>query len=170
MGFVIGWWWASYIQSYKPKGLRKLKQISMITVMSRMIYQCLFFFSFSPLSFSFSLSPLAHTEVSSVGKPIGRHPGGHSQHENPSKPPSVRVIGGSSPAGWRQPWSLSLLFAALCLQWTLFWSLLPLGATHPKKAPLGATCINTDTDIIHKSFIVFLLLSSSYMSGWWKIK
>uniref|UniRef100_UPI0037E7D182 glypican-5-like isoform X2 n=1 Tax=Semicossyphus pulcher TaxID=241346 RepID=UPI0037E7D182 len=63
---------------------------------------------------------ILHTEVSSVGKPIGRQPGGHSQHENPSKPPSVRVIGGSASVCWAQPWSLALLFAALCLQWTLF--------------------------------------------------
>lgn len=65
-------------------------------------------------------SQTSHTEVSSVGKPIGRHPGGHSQHENPSKPPSVRVIGGSPPVSWTRPWSITLLLAALCLQWTLF--------------------------------------------------
>lgn len=59
-------------------------------------------------------------EVFSVGKPIGRQPGGRSQHESPSKPPSVRVIGGSPTVSWGRPWSLALLFAALCLQWTLY--------------------------------------------------
>ncbi|XP_041659987.1 glypican-5-like isoform X2 [Cheilinus undulatus] len=63
---------------------------------------------------------ISHTEVSSVGKPIGRQPGGRSQHENPSKPPSVRVIGGSPSVCWGRPWSLALLFAAFFLQWTLF--------------------------------------------------
>lgn len=62
----------------------------------------------------------SHTEASSEGKPIGRQPGGDSPHENPSKPPSVKVIGGSSSASWARPWSLALLFAALGLQWTLF--------------------------------------------------
>ncbi|XP_060900604.1 glypican-5-like isoform X1 [Labrus mixtus] len=62
----------------------------------------------------------SHTEVSSVGKPIGRQPGGRSQHENPSKPPSVRVIGGSPSVSLGRPWTLALLFAALFLQWTLF--------------------------------------------------
>ncbi|XP_078120356.1 glypican-5 isoform X2 [Sander vitreus] len=62
----------------------------------------------------------SHTEASSEGKPIGRQPGGDSPHENPSKPPPVKVIGGSASASWARPWSLALLFAALCLQWTLF--------------------------------------------------
>ncbi|XP_029309997.1 glypican-5 isoform X2 [Cottoperca gobio] len=61
----------------------------------------------------------SHT-ASSGGKPIGRQPGGDSPHENPSKPPSVKVIGGSASASWARSWSLALLFAALCLQWTLF--------------------------------------------------
>ncbi|CAJ1072164.1 LOW QUALITY PROTEIN: glypican-5-like [Xyrichtys novacula] len=63
---------------------------------------------------------ISHTEVFGVGKPIGGQPGGHSQHENPSKPPSVRVRGGSPSVSWARPWNLALLFAALCLQWTLF--------------------------------------------------
>ncbi|XP_071346516.1 glypican-5 isoform X2 [Trachinotus anak] len=62
----------------------------------------------------------SHTEASSEGKPIGRQPGGDSPHENPSKPPSVKVIGASPSASWARPWSLALIFAALCLQWTLF--------------------------------------------------
>ncbi|XP_028449954.1 glypican-5 isoform X2 [Perca flavescens] len=62
----------------------------------------------------------SHPEASSEGKSIGRQPGGDSPHENPSKPPPVKVIGGSAPASWARPWSLALLFAALCLQWTLF--------------------------------------------------
>ncbi|XP_008282639.1 glypican-5-like isoform X2 [Stegastes partitus] len=61
-----------------------------------------------------------HTEVSSEGKPIGRQPGGRSPQENPSKPPSVRVIGGSPSASWARPWSLALLLSGLCLQWILF--------------------------------------------------
>ncbi|XP_023261212.1 glypican-5-like isoform X2 [Seriola lalandi dorsalis] len=62
----------------------------------------------------------SQTEVSSEGKPIGRQPGGDSPHENSSRPPSVKVIGGSPSASWARPWSLALLFAVLCLQWTLF--------------------------------------------------
>ncbi|XP_039671528.1 glypican-5 isoform X2 [Perca fluviatilis] len=62
----------------------------------------------------------SNPEASSEGKPIGRQPGGDSPHENPSKPPPVKVIGGSAPASWARPWSVALLFAALCLQWTLF--------------------------------------------------
>ncbi|KAL7385900.1 hypothetical protein ABVT39_001643 [Epinephelus coioides] len=62
----------------------------------------------------------SHTEASSEGKPVGRLPGGDNPHVNPSKPPSVKVIGGSAPASWARPWSLALLFTALGLQWTLF--------------------------------------------------
>ncbi|XP_035807034.2 glypican-5 isoform X2 [Amphiprion ocellaris] len=61
-----------------------------------------------------------HKETSSEGKPIGRQPGGKSPQENPSKPPSVRVIGGSPSASWARPWSLALLLSGLCLQWILF--------------------------------------------------
>lgn len=88
----------------------------MITVMSQAIYLCLF------LSSLLSLCPslTAHTETFSKGKPIAGQPGGDSAYENPSKPPSVKVIGGSPSASWARPWSLALLFAALCLQWTLF--------------------------------------------------
>ncbi|XP_037315094.2 glypican-5 isoform X2 [Pungitius pungitius] len=62
----------------------------------------------------------SHTETSSEGKSIGRQPGRDRPHENPSKPPSVKVIGGSQSDSWARPWSLALLFAALCLQWTLY--------------------------------------------------
>lgn len=61
-----------------------------------------------------------HKETSSEGKPIGRQPGGKSPQENPSKPPSVRVIGGSPSTSWARPWSLALLLSGLCLQWILF--------------------------------------------------
>ncbi|XP_022050668.2 glypican-5 isoform X1 [Acanthochromis polyacanthus] len=61
-----------------------------------------------------------HKEASSEGKPIGRQPGGKSPQENPSKPPSVRVIGGSPSASWARPWSLALLLSGLCSQWILF--------------------------------------------------
>lgn len=61
-----------------------------------------------------------HKETSSEGKPIGRQPGGKSPQENPSKPPSVRVIGGSPSTSWVRPWSLALLLSGLCLQWILF--------------------------------------------------
>ncbi|XP_040027758.2 glypican-5 isoform X1 [Gasterosteus aculeatus] len=59
----------------------------------------------------------SHTDTSSEGKSIERQPG--RPHENPSEPPSVKVIGGSQSDSWARPWSLALLFAALCLQWTL---------------------------------------------------
>ncbi|KAK2822363.1 hypothetical protein Q5P01_022428 [Channa striata] len=61
-----------------------------------------------------------HPDGSSEGKPTGKQPEGDRPHDNPSKPPSVRVIGDSSSASWARPWSLTLLFAAFCLQWTLF--------------------------------------------------
>lgn len=57
-----------------------------------------------------------HTEA----KTIGSQPGGDSPHERPSRPPSVKVIGGSASASWARHWSLALLFVALCSQWTLF--------------------------------------------------
>nr|XP_046263314.1 glypican-5 isoform X1 [Scatophagus argus] len=65
-------------------------------------------------------SQTSHTEAPSEGNPIVRQHGGGSPHENPSKPPSVKVIGGSACVIWVRPWSLALLFAALCLQWTMF--------------------------------------------------
>ncbi|XP_040911949.1 glypican-5 isoform X2 [Toxotes jaculatrix] len=61
-----------------------------------------------------------YTDASSEGKPDGRQRGGDDPHDNPSKPPSVKVIGPSSSANWARPWSLALLFSALSLQWTLF--------------------------------------------------
>lgn len=61
-----------------------------------------------------------HKVVSSEGKSMGRQPGGDSPQEIPSKPPSVKVIGGSPSASWARPWSLAMLVAGLCLQWILF--------------------------------------------------
>lgn len=99
------------------------------------------------------LSLTVHTEASSEGKPVGRRPGGDSTYENPSKPPSVKVIGGSASANWARPCSLALLFAALCLQWTLFWC--PLWIPH--YPPLGTTHMHRDTHIIYISCIASLL-------------
>ncbi|XP_056277102.1 glypican-5-like isoform X2 [Pseudoliparis swirei] len=62
----------------------------------------------------------SHPDLSSEGKSNGRQPGSDRPRETPSKPPSVKVIGGLPSASWPRPWSLALLFAALCLQWTLF--------------------------------------------------
>ncbi|KAM6919124.1 glypican-5-like isoform 2-T2 [Xenentodon cancila] len=61
-----------------------------------------------------------HKDVSTEWKSHGRQPGGDNKQENPSKPPSVRVIGGAPPSCWLRPCSLALLFAGLCLQWMLF--------------------------------------------------
>ncbi|XP_035490780.2 glypican-5 isoform X1 [Scophthalmus maximus] len=63
---------------------------------------------------------ISHTDASNERRPIGRQPGGDSPPENPSKPPSVKVIGASPSGNWARPWSLALLCAALCFQWTLF--------------------------------------------------
>ncbi|XP_060940712.1 glypican-5-like [Limanda limanda] len=63
---------------------------------------------------------ISHTDTASERRPVGRQPGGDRPHENPSRPPSVKVRGGSPSASWARPWSLALLPAALCLQWTLF--------------------------------------------------
>ncbi|XP_061654358.1 glypican-5 isoform X1 [Phyllopteryx taeniolatus] len=43
-----------------------------------------------------------------------------SPKENPAKPPSVRVVGGSPSGSWPGLCSLVLILAALCSQWTLF--------------------------------------------------
>ncbi|XP_067330882.1 glypican-5-like isoform X2 [Channa argus] len=61
-----------------------------------------------------------HPDGSSEEKPTGKQPEGDRPHDNPSKPPSVRMLGDSSSASWARPWSLRLLFATFCLQWTLF--------------------------------------------------
>lgn len=53
-------------------------------------------------------------DVSGEGQTTGRKPGG--PHENPPKPPSVKVIGGSPAAAW----SLALLFTGLGCRWILF--------------------------------------------------
>lgn len=77
-----------------------------------------------PVSLSHCLSLFSSPTVpepSSAGKPLGKHPEGDSPQENPSKPPLVKMIGGSSSASWTQCCSLALLFAGLCLQWILFW-------------------------------------------------
>uniref|UniRef100_A0A3Q2PUK3 Glypican-5-like n=1 Tax=Fundulus heteroclitus TaxID=8078 RepID=A0A3Q2PUK3_FUNHE len=50
----------------------------------------------------------------------GRQHGGDITQENPSKPPAVKVVGGSPPTSWQQPQCLALLFAGLCLKWMLF--------------------------------------------------
>lgn len=68
----------------------------------------------------------SRTEAPGERKPIARQPGGDSTYEDPSKPPSVKVIGGSAPASWARPWSLTLLAAALFLQWTVFYCQLRL--------------------------------------------
>ncbi|XP_047446194.1 glypican-5 isoform X2 [Mugil cephalus] len=56
----------------------------------------------------------SHEVVSSEG--LGRVPGGDNPQVNPSRPPSVRVIGGLPSVSW----NFALLFAGLCLQWILF--------------------------------------------------
>ncbi|XP_028328036.1 glypican-5-like isoform X7 [Gouania willdenowi] len=58
-------------------------------------------------------------EVSREGSPVWRQPGGNDPHENPSKPPSVKVRGASPSATWARPWSLALLCAGHFLQWML---------------------------------------------------
>jgi len=83
----------------------------------------------------FPLSPTAHPDLSSEGKSNGRQPGSDRPRETPSKPPSVKVIGGLPSASWPRPWSLALLFAALCLQWTLFWCQWPLWMPPPPSLP-----------------------------------
>ncbi|XP_054888828.1 glypican-5-like isoform X2 [Poeciliopsis prolifica] len=47
----------------------------------------------------------------------GGKPGGDNTQESPPKPPAVKVVGGSPPISWQQPWCLVLLFAGLCLKW-----------------------------------------------------
>ncbi|KAM4727714.1 glypican-5-like [Anableps anableps] len=50
----------------------------------------------------------------------GGQPEGDNTQENSSKPPAVKVVGGSPPTNWQQPWFLALLFVGLCLKWMLF--------------------------------------------------
>lgn len=83
---------------------------------------CQISLSLLTVSFCLSVFHTAHTQPPSEGKPIVRQPGGDSAYVNPSKPPSVKVIGGSASGSWARTWSLVLLFATLCLQGTLFWS------------------------------------------------
>ncbi|RVE61663.1 hypothetical protein OJAV_G00174620 [Oryzias javanicus] len=60
-----------------------------------------------------------HGGVPIERKPQERQPEGGISEENPSKPPPVRVIGGSPSAFWLQSCSLALLSAGLGLQWIL---------------------------------------------------
>ncbi|KAF3699314.1 Glypican-5 Secreted glypican-5 Precursor [Channa argus] len=73
-----------------------------------------------PLALKGILWIAVHPDGSSEEKPTGKQPEGDRPHDNPSKPPSVRMLGDSSSASWARPWSLRLLFATFCLQWTLF--------------------------------------------------
>ncbi|XP_015228741.1 PREDICTED: glypican-5-like isoform X2 [Cyprinodon variegatus] len=50
----------------------------------------------------------------------GRQPEGGNTQDNPSKPPAVRVVGGTPPMSLQQPWCLALIFAGLCLKSMLF--------------------------------------------------
>ncbi|XP_032422120.1 glypican-5 isoform X2 [Xiphophorus hellerii] len=49
----------------------------------------------------------------------GGQPEGDNTQEGPPKPPAVKVVGGSPPTSWQQPWCLALLFAELFLKWLL---------------------------------------------------
>ncbi|XP_047225044.1 glypican-5 isoform X3 [Girardinichthys multiradiatus] len=49
-----------------------------------------------------------------------RQPGGDNTQENLSKPPAVKVVGGSPTMSWQQPGCLVLLVAGLCLKWMMF--------------------------------------------------
>ncbi|XP_043989415.1 glypican-5-like isoform X2 [Gambusia affinis] len=49
----------------------------------------------------------------------GGQTGGDNTQESPPKPPAVKVVGGSPPTSWQQPWCLALLFVGLCLKWLL---------------------------------------------------
>ncbi|XP_027877078.1 glypican-5 isoform X2 [Xiphophorus couchianus] len=49
----------------------------------------------------------------------GGPPEGDNTQEGPPKPPAVKVVGGSPPTSWQQPWCLALLFAELFLKWLL---------------------------------------------------
>lgn len=160
-------WWEWWLQTMSlemynftsPKELGTMKQVTMITVTCH-----------SSQSVSLLPSPLpsvcltAHTEVSSEGKPIGRQAGGDSPHENSSRPPSVKVRGGSPSASWARPWSLALLLAALCLQWTLFWCQNHLWTPAPLPFP-SLLYMYMQTLISYKSHVVSLLLSSTCADG-----
>ncbi|XP_038164146.1 glypican-5-like, partial [Cyprinodon tularosa] len=50
----------------------------------------------------------------------GRQPEGGNTQDDPSKPPAVRVVGGTPPMSLQQPWCLALIFAGLCLKSMLF--------------------------------------------------
>lgn len=87
--------------------------------MCKTIYLCISPFLYL-LFLSGSVSLTAHTEAPTEGKPVVRQPGVDSRHENPSRPPSVKVIRGSASGSWARLWSTALLFSALSFQWTLF--------------------------------------------------
>lgn len=75
---------------------------------------------FSACSYAHSLLSLAaHTQAPSERKPAAKQPGVDSAHESSAKPPLVKLIRGSAACSWGKHWSLALLFAALCSQWTL---------------------------------------------------
>ncbi|XP_013887431.1 glypican-5 [Austrofundulus limnaeus] len=59
-------------------------------------------------------------EVSPRWKPPEGQPGGGNTQENPSKPPSVKVIGGLPSSSWLQSGHLILLLVGLCVQLMLF--------------------------------------------------
>uniref|UniRef100_A0A1A7XC26 Glypican 5 n=1 Tax=Iconisemion striatum TaxID=60296 RepID=A0A1A7XC26_9TELE len=58
----------------------------------------------------------SHKDVVVGRKSLGRQPGGGYTRENPSKPPSVKVIGSSSLPSWIQPGHIASLVTGLCLQ------------------------------------------------------
>uniref|UniRef100_A0A1A8C5M6 Glypican 5 n=1 Tax=Nothobranchius kadleci TaxID=1051664 RepID=A0A1A8C5M6_NOTKA len=62
----------------------------------------------------------SHKKEVTGRKSLGRQPGGGYTRENPSGPPSVKVIGTSSLASWIQPGHIVLLVTGLCLQLILF--------------------------------------------------
>ncbi|KAF7222638.1 glypican-5-like [Nothobranchius furzeri] len=62
----------------------------------------------------------SHKKEVTGRKSLGRQPGGGYTRENPSGPPSVKVIGTSSLASWIQPGHFVLLVTGLSLQLILF--------------------------------------------------
>lgn len=139
-----------------------LKTIGMSLRVKPLISVCLSLPS-SPSFYPF-LSLTAHTEAPSEGKPVARKPGGDSARENPSRPPSVKVIGGSPSANWARPWSLALLFAALCLQLTLFWCRHPPWIRNP--APLEKKHVHAHRHPYHIHITHSILTPGLNVHGW----
>lgn len=81
------------------------------------IVKVLFVFDFFSL-FLFIFA--SHKDVVNGQTSNGRQPEGGNTQDNPSKPPAVRVVGGTPPMSLQQPWCLALIFAGLCLKWMLF--------------------------------------------------